>query len=275
MVGAIYDPSNFLELNPGDPNGVTIGGVVDNTPYLIGIEANSGIIVLVNTTTGKIVAEFGTLDVPQYPLGEAASYVILTGGALTVGLSDQPVSGNIGQDGSITGTVIFVSGADYASPLSDAAVADAAALYTVITALTPTVSFDAGAVVLDTVDVGNGAGIFTPGIYKGTAGATTSASSVVTLDGDGDYVFIFDGTIITGATTTFFLKNGAKASRIFWVTSGAVTTGATNIFKGTVLTPAAITTGAGNNVEGRLISTVDQAITTGSGATSTYYLPTA
>ncbi len=157
--------------------------------------------------------------------------------------------------------------------MSDSAEVDASALYDEVILRTPTFSFVAGAVVLNTVDVGNGAGIFTPGVYKGTAGASTGAGTTVTFDGDGDYLFIFDGTLVTGATTTFHLINGAKASRIFFAISGAATTGATTIFKGTILAKGAITTGAATNIEGRLISTLAGAIITGAG-NGAYYLPT-
>jgi hypothetical protein len=228
-------------------------------------------VMLTNFPT--MVNSNGVPIAPAYSLGLATTYVILTGGALTVGTPAQPVNGDIGQAGAIIGSVVFTSGADYPAPASTPAVNDAANTYATLTGLTPTFSFIPGAVVLETVDVGNGPGIFHPGIFKGTGAAGTGAGGTVTFSGVGDYVFIFPGAITTGANTTFVLLNGAVASRIFFASGAALTTGANTIWKGNSLSPAGQTTGANTQLEGRLLSTAAAAISTGAGA-GTYVLPT-
>ena len=216
------------------------------------------------TINGSVTLGNGTVlggSPSAYSLGAASTYVILASSALTVTTS-QVVTGDVGQLGAPTGALIFMSGADYPSPADSQALADATTLYNLFTGLTPTYSFLSGAVDLDTVNVGGGAGVFTPGIYAGNGAANTDASGIVTLNGAGDYVFVFNGALTTGANTIIKLTNGATANRVFWVTSAALTTGANTIFKGTSLTPAAITTGANTNLQGRIIS-IGAAISTG------------
>jgi hypothetical protein len=261
--------AHSITVNTGD----RVNGVI--APLIISQAYGSISLAIVNSNGYFGVSSAVAAPVVAYPLGAAAEYVILTPAALTIGLAAQPLVGSTGELEAIKGTPVYISGSDNPAPVSNAAVTAAAALYTQLTTLTPTYSFAPGAVVLDTVDVGFGAGNFRPGIYFGapTAAAGTGASGVVVFDGDGDYVFYFDGAITTGANTRFELVNGAKASRIFFASSAALTTGAGTIWKGTSVSPAGQTTGADNNFEGRLLSTV-AAITTGAGAQS-IYLPTA
>lgn len=204
-----------------------------------------------------------------YSSGTAGSYALLTPSALTV-TTPQIVSGDVGE-GTLTGVIVFASGSNH-NPAPAQPLADAASLYAQLTALTPTYSFTGVSVALDTVNVGNGAGVFTPGIYNAiTTGeyGTTTAGGTITLSGAGDYVFVFAtaGAYITfGAGTNISLVNGATAARVFWVISGALTTGANTAFKGTSISQAAATTGAGAHVMGKLIS-LTAAITIGAGST--------
>ena len=224
-------------------------------------------------TTGKWASiSVGALSGSPFPLGDAGSYVVLTAGALTIGTAGQPFSGNVGHSGVETGTDTFIYGADYTAPVVNGAIGAAETLYTQLTTLTPTYNFLPGAVVLSTVDTGHGAGIFKPGIYSGTGAASTPASGIVTLDGAGIYVFLFDGAITTGAGTTIVLKNGAAASQVFWAASAALTTGDGTIWKGTFVSPAGASPGVNQNFEGRLLST-GAAISLGAGVNA-YYLPT-
>lgn len=216
--------------------------------------------------TGLIKLNNGTFlgSVPSaYSLGEASTYVILTPTVYTLTAPFQLVTGDVGHSGAtVGGPIAFVSGSDIQTSPASQSILDAEAAYDMFTGLTPTFTFTSGAVVLETVVTTGAPGVFTPGVYKGDAAASTGANGVVTLSGDGDFVFIFDGALTTGADTVFVLSNGATANRVFFVCSGAVTTGANTTFKGTALTPAAITTGANTNLQGRIISFV-AAISTG------------
>ena len=95
------------------------------------------------------------------------------------------------------------------------------------------------------------------GVYE-TAGAVGPIGSI-TLDGQGNQnsIFIFRtiAAFSTGAGNVFNLINGAKASNVFVVASGAITLGAGSNFSGTLLSPlAAIGVGAGAFLNGRVFS---------------------
>ena len=221
------------------------------------------------TVTG--VFSNNTSAASAYSLQTAESFALLTASAITV-TTPQIVNGNVGED-TLTGVIVFSNGQNF-NPAPAQAIADANTLYNELTGLTPTTLFVAGAdVALDTVNVGFGTGVFTPGVYVASATTgqygTTSAGGTITLNGAGDYVFVFAtaGAYITfGAGTNIALTNGATAGRVFWVISGALTTGANTAFKGTSISVAAATTGAGAYVSGKLIS-LTAAITIGAGST--------
>ena len=97
----------------------------------------------------------------------------------------------------------------------------------------------------------------TPGIYKSTAALTIGSSLTLDGQGDPDAVFIFQiGAALdtTAMTSRVDLKNGTRASNVFWQVNGAVTLGANSIFRGTILANAAITAGLATIVEGRLLT---------------------
>jgi hypothetical protein len=206
-----------------------------------------------------------------YSLQSAATYVALTGGAITLSNSQLVISS--GFIGEVTlnnpNLITFISGSSNKGP-SPQPVTDANNLYGTMSVLSANYTF--GAVNLETVNAGCGVGRFVPGIYKGTSGITTAASQTITLVGDGDYVFISDAAIVFGANTVIKLVGGARASRVFWVAAGAITTGATNTLKGNFITPVAISIGATNDIEGRIISTITAQITI-DGTASLLYLP--
>jgi hypothetical protein len=104
---------------------------------------------------------------------------------------------------------------------------------------------------------GNGETLL-PGVYDVTG--ATSIAGTLTLDGGGDpnSVFIIrsTGAFTTGATTTnVVLTNGASSNNIFWVSEVTISTGASSIMKGTLVSPAgAIALGVNTNLEGRMFT---------------------
>ena len=100
-------------------------------------------------------------------------------------------------------------------------------------------------------DVHNmGGQTFTPGTYRSDT-INVVASTTVILDGQDDpnSVFLFQAvsTMLTGANCEISLINGAKAENVLWALGTALTTGANNIFKGSILAGSAITIGAGSS----------------------------
>jgi hypothetical protein len=115
----------------------------------------------------------------------------------------------------------------------------------------------------------------TAGVYTVSGAATLGASDVLTLDGGGDsaalFVFRISAAFSTGAGSSIVLINGADIANVFWLAGGAVSTGATSTFSGTLIgNPGAASTGAGTIMNGRLF-TVLGAIPTDS---STITVPT-
>lgn len=125
----------------------------------------------------------------------------------------------------------------------------------------PCLSLGAGAVALDTVVIGaNPPGTIPPGCYSSGGAMNITASTTVTLNGAGVYVFRPGGALTTGANTSLALVNGACASDVFWAPIGATTLGAnaaatqTPTFSGNILDPAGITIGQFANLTGRALA---------------------
>lgn len=88
--------------------------------------------------------------------------------------------------------------------------------------------------------------------------AAVGLTGTVTLDGENDanavFIFQINGALTGAAGCQVSLINGAQAKNVFWVVNGAVGTGASCVFRGTILATMAITLGAGTNLEGQALS---------------------
>ncbi|MDO8512503.1 MAG: ice-binding family protein [bacterium] len=115
-------------------------------------------------------------------------------------------------------------------------------------------SLGSGAVALNTVDIGSGAGIFTPGCYSSGGAMTITLSTTVTLNGSGTYIFRPGGALTTGANSIIALTGGATECDVFWTPTGATTLGANSTFKGTVIDAAGITIGSTVTWAGRALA---------------------
>lgn len=116
---------------------------------------------------------------------------------------------------------------------------------------------------LDAVVIGsNPPGTFSPGCYFRAGAIDITASTTVTLDGAGVYIFrSTGGALTTGADSQVLLTNGACASNVFWAPVGATTLGAnsgpslvTPTFQGNILDAAGITIGHFANLTGRALA---------------------
>jgi hypothetical protein len=102
----------------------------------------------------------------------------------------------------------------------------------------------------------------TPGVYCITG--AVSINNVITLSGDGVYIFRMGGALNTVAGSTVTLAGNAKADNVFWVPVGATTLGANSHFAGNVLSNAATTVGTLVTMDGRILS--NGAVTIGASA---------
>ena len=100
---------------------------------------------------------------------------------------------------------------------------------------------------------------FNAGVYNATTSlAVGGVGGVVTLDGENnpDAIFIFQigSTLITGASSSVSLVNGAQACNVFWIVGSSATLGANSTFNGTILASASASLGDGVNVQGRVLA---------------------
>lgn len=96
----------------------------------------------------------------------------------------------------------------------------------------------------------------TAGVYHSTA--ALALTGILILDAannpDAKFVFQADAAFDTAAAASIVLTNGANASNIFWVVTGATGAGAGSHLSGTILCQEAITLGAGTELIGRALS---------------------
>ena len=126
-------------------------------------------------------------------------------------------------------------------------------------------SLGAGAITLNSVIIGaNPPGVIPPGCYSSGGAMNVTATTTVTLNGAGIYIFRPGGEITTGANSRVILAGGACASDVFWAPVGATTIGANaalsptptfvgNIFRGTAA-GLSITLGQFANLTGRALA---------------------
>jgi hypothetical protein len=99
---------------------------------------------------------------------------------------------------------------------------------------------------------------YLPGAYVAAGGAAFAMTGNVILDGKNDceskFIFRTPAAMNTTAGISITLINDAKASNIFWVAGGAITTGASNVLVGNFLSSAAITVGASSTFDGRFLA---------------------
>jgi hypothetical protein len=100
---------------------------------------------------------------------------------------------------------------------------------------------------------------FVAGTYRTLSTANVAATTIVTLNGQGNanaqFIFQFPGSFTTGANVQIKLINGARACNVYWVVgtptvSAATTLGATNVFNGNICDFGAITSGINMNSVG-------------------------
>jgi len=95
-------------------------------------------------------------------------------------------------------------------------------------------------------------GVYTPGVYC-TTGAASIGAGGITLSGNGNYIFKIDGALTTVSGSAVNL-NGAQASSVSWVPTGATTLGASSSFAGTILDASGVTISSGVSMTGRVLA---------------------
>ena len=109
---------------------------------------------------------------------------------------------------------------------------------------------------LEAVVIGtNPPGVIPPGCYFRAGAIDITANGIVTLNGNGVYIFrSTGGAITTGANSNVVLAGGACAGNVFWTAAGATSLGATSTFVGNILDAAGVTIGLGAALQGRALA---------------------
>ncbi len=180
-------------------------------------------------------------------LGTASTYGVLASSAVTSATASG-ITGTAGSDIGVGGAtaptgVITTSGTTVLGGSS----------LTALTAASAALSDNRGGTV---TGVELGGTTKTPGAYNNP---TLGITGTLTLNGLGDSsaVFIFraDSTLITAASSSVILTNGAQACNVFWQVGSSATLGATSTMVGHVIAYASISTGASTTIQGQLIAT--------------------
>ena len=161
---------------------------------------------------------------------------------------------------TINGNVCFTTGPVFPAtvtgttgPCPAAAGTDQTAALAILNgqACTPLPAGPLEAVVIGT----NPAGTIPPGCYTRAGAIDITASGIVTLNGNGVYIFrSTGGAVTTGATSRIVLAGGACADNVFWAPAGATTLGAASTFVGNILDAAGVAVGLGASLTGRALA---------------------
>ena len=209
-----------------------------------------------------VLLAFPKFDFGQAPdLGTAANFVLFsTVGAVTnVGTTDPAkylthLTGNVGTNsgsstgfGNVNGVMHDGDGA------SNACATDLLIAYNFLTAAIPDSS------IMNPV-FGNDSTL-KAGTYLLPGATSLDLSLTLDAQGDPNAVFIFKMpasppvyALSTSPNAKIILKNGAKASNVFWLVTGAVNVGTGTAMKGTIISGGAISLSANDTLEGRALT---------------------
>ena len=203
---------------------------------------------------GPAAAELGTTTLAVGPtavgLGTAAPFAVLAGTPAVTNTGPTIITGDLGIDpwptvtgfpsGTVNGTI------HRADVIAHQAQSDLVTAYT-----------DAAGRPVTAIHGALGGLTLVGGVYN-AGGATLDLTGSLTLDGQNDpnAVWIFQATsdLVTAASSSVQLVNGADACNVFWQVAGSATLGADSTFVGTVLALTSITVNTHATVYGRALA---------------------
>src|SRR4030042_4871143 len=94
----------------------------------------------------------------------------------------------------------------------------------------PCTNLGIGALNLNSVAIGGGPGVFTPGCYYNGGAMNITTGTTVTLNGPGVYIFRPGGALTTEANAGFILVGDVCEADVYWAPNGATTIGANTPF---------------------------------------------
>ena len=93
-----------------------------------------------------------------------------------------------------------------------------------------------------------------PGLYKWTNNVTISTDTTISGGPSDVWIFQISGNVTMAVAKQIILTGGAETKNIFWQVAGAVTVGASSIFKGIILGKTAIIFGDSSVLNGRALA---------------------
>lgn len=226
--------------NPAKPDATIVNGLVTQVSFSIDLFSNLTIRTLGSTCSAST----------QVNLGTAGSFAALAGSTLT-NTGSSVLNGDLGlaPGSSVTGFPPgTVNGVQHvADSAADQAKNDLVTAYDNVAGQSP----------VSTVPTELGSTTKTAGTYDSASG-TFGITGTLTLDGQGDpnAVFIFKAasTLITAASSSIILINGAQSCNVFWQVGSSATLGTNSSFAGSILALTSITLTTGANVNGRMLA---------------------
>jgi hypothetical protein len=97
-----------------------------------------------------------------------------------------------------------------------------------------------------------GTQVLTPGTYCQTTAPTLTG--VLTLSGNGVFIFQIGSTLVTAPGASVLLVNGAQPCNVFWQVSSSTTLDTTTVFVGTIMALTDISLNNGVNLQGRALA---------------------
>ena len=193
-----------------------------------------------------------TLNAGPITLGDAVSYSVLAGSAVT-NTGATVLSGDLGVSpgSAISGFPPGVAGGTTHSADAHAAAAQIGALaaYNILAGYLPVTQNLTGQ------DLGGLT--LLPGVYKFDSSAQLTGALTLDLLNDPDSLFIFQigSTLTTASNSSVVTINGDNCCDIFWQVGSSATLGTTTDFRGNILALASITLNTGANItDGRALA---------------------
>lgn len=178
-------------------------------------------------------------------IGTAVQFVLLATSTVTNAGASVITNGDVGviAGGSIVGITgdMLTDGAIASAAAAATAQADLAVAYSEVLSRTGASS---------SLPAELGGVTVTPGFYNND-GACSIATGVLTLNGEGTYVFRITAALAIAAAVGVVLTNGATEDNVFWTVGGAFAVGAGGTFYGTMIGHAAVAVGASCVIRGR------------------------
>jgi hypothetical protein len=184
------------------------------------------------------------------PLGTSCMFGILAATPAVSNSGPTNVTGDIGiwPAASITGFPPgTLTGTEYAGDaVAQTAQGDLTTAYNFAAAA-------AGGAIL-TADIGGQT--LAPGVYKTTsAQPSLGITGILTLSGNGVYIFQIVSTLTTAANNSqIVLSGGATAEDVFWQVGSSATLGTTTTFEGTIMAQASVSLDTGATLDGRALA---------------------